>query len=218
MSRAPAHADEMFHWMAPLFPDENAELRRMRQAVCLFSDIGWRRHPDDRALGAFNQVLHAPFAGADHRERALIATAIFHRYSGDEDFPREIRVDDLLDEDDETLALRIGLAARLAFALSASAVGELAIHGCAYAQQASAGSPAAARELAGEPVQKRLGALAAPRPQGRNPDRLIGRVYTLACGSSRGKRFKGLQTCPDKRHIGVGRRRVSWVASASGTF
>ncbi|MEJ0044175.1 MAG: hypothetical protein WDM81_19045 [Rhizomicrobium sp.] len=46
----------------------------MRHAVCLFSDIAWRRHPDDRALGAFGQVLTAPFAGASHRTRAMIAS------------------------------------------------------------------------------------------------------------------------------------------------
>jgi len=50
-ARAPAHAGEMFEWMTPVFPDETADMRRVRRAVCLFSDIAWRRHPDDRALG-----------------------------------------------------------------------------------------------------------------------------------------------------------------------
>src|SRR5579884_4147396 len=51
VSRVPAHADELFRWMSPLFPDEPADLRRIRLAICLFSDVGWRRHPDDRAIG-----------------------------------------------------------------------------------------------------------------------------------------------------------------------
>ena len=102
------------------------ELRRIREASACFSDIGWRRHPDDRALGAMGQVLTAPFAGADHRARALIATSIFHRYSGDEDFPRDLAMAGLLDKDDERRALQLGLAWRFAFSLSASAAGELA--------------------------------------------------------------------------------------------
>ena len=117
----------MIHWTQPLFEGEgdascaaSARLRRY------FSDIGWRRHPDDRAVGAMGQVLTAPFAGADHRARALIATSIFHRYSGDEDFPRNLILAGLLDKDDERRALRLGLAWRFAFSLSASAVGELA--------------------------------------------------------------------------------------------
>src|SRR6185312_12075806 len=124
LSRAPAHAGELFRWMSPLFANESAELRRVREAVCLFSDIGWRRHPDDRAVGASGQVLTGPFAGASHRARALIATATFHRYSGDEDFPRALGIQGLLDPEDSRLALQIGLAARLGFAISASAVGE----------------------------------------------------------------------------------------------
>lgn len=162
MSRAPQHAHEMMQWIAPLFPDENAELRRIRQATCLFSDIGWRLHPDDRSVGTYNQVLHAPFAGVDHRGRALIATAIFHRYSGDEDVPRALVVRDLLDKSDESYALRLGLAARLAFALSASAVGELGQMRLRLTPSKLLLDVPRRREmLAGEPVLKRLGALAA---------------------------------------------------------
>ena len=91
----------------------------IREASACFSDIGWRRHPDDRALGAFNQVLTAPFAGADHRARAVIAASIFHRYSGDEDFPQHMALAGLLDKEDERRALRLGLAWRFAFSLSA---------------------------------------------------------------------------------------------------
>ena len=49
ISRTPAHADEIFEWSQPLFATETADERRVRRAACLFSDIGWRRHPDDRA-------------------------------------------------------------------------------------------------------------------------------------------------------------------------
>jgi exopolyphosphatase/guanosine-5'-triphosphate,3'-diphosphate pyrophosphatase len=162
ISRTPGHAEEMFEWITPLFPGEKENERRIRHAACLFSDIGWRRHPDDRALGAFNQVLTAPFAGTSHRARALIATTIFHRYSGDEDFPREIAVHDLLSAEDIALARRIGLAARFAFSLSASALGELPHYQLRLTPTRVLLDVSRRREaIAGEPVQKRLGALAA---------------------------------------------------------
>jgi exopolyphosphatase/guanosine-5'-triphosphate,3'-diphosphate pyrophosphatase len=161
ISRTPQHAHEMFDWLAPLFPDESEEQKRLRLAVCLFSDMGWRRHPDDRALGTFSQVLTAPFAGADHRTRALIATAVFHRYSGDEDFPREFGLGGLLGAEDSALARRIGVAARLAFALSASATGELANYGLRLSpSRVVLEVPRRRAMIAGEPAQKRLSAIA----------------------------------------------------------
>jgi len=173
LSRAPAYAGEMYQWIAPLFPEESADQRRIRHVACLFSDIGWRLHPDDRAIGTYNQVLHAPFAGADHRARALIASAVFHRYSGDEEVPKSLVIEDLLDENDENLALRIGLAARLAFALSASAVGELGQTKLRMTpSKLLLDVPRRREALAGEPVQKRLGALAAAL--GRKGEILIG--------------------------------------------
>jgi exopolyphosphatase/guanosine-5'-triphosphate,3'-diphosphate pyrophosphatase len=125
LSRSPAHALEIFHWSSPLFGDENAELRRLRQAANLLSDIGWRRHPDYRARGTYEEVLYMPFAGADHRAREFIATSVYHRYSGDEDIPDDLAAPGLLSRQDSERALRIGWAARVAFDLSASAPGEL---------------------------------------------------------------------------------------------
>ena len=161
MARVPAHASEMIGWTQPVFEGEGMELRRIREASAYFSDIGWRRHPDDRAMGAMSQVLTGPFAGADHRARALIATSIFHRYSGDEDFPRDLALAGLLDKDDEKRALRLGLAWRFAFSLSASAVGELGHYKLRMTPSKIILEVPTRREaIAGDPVQKRLGALA----------------------------------------------------------
>ncbi len=161
LSRVSLHAREMFDWTQPLFEGEGTELRRIREASANFSDIGWRRHPDNRAAGTFNQVLTAPFSGADHRARALIASSIFHRYSGDEDFPRDLALAGLLDKDDEKRALRLGLAWRFAFSLSASAAGELGHYRLRLTPSKVVLEVPGKREaIASEPVQKRLGALA----------------------------------------------------------
>ena len=160
-ARVPVHAHEMLEWTLPLFDNDNAEMTRIREASALFSDIAWRRHPDDRAVGAFGQVLTAPFAGASHRARALIAASVFHRYSGDEDFPQSMALAGLLDKDDEKRALVLGLAWRFAFSLSASAAGELASYRLRMTpSKVILDVPTRREAIAGEPVQKRLGELA----------------------------------------------------------
>jgi exopolyphosphatase/guanosine-5'-triphosphate,3'-diphosphate pyrophosphatase len=161
MARVPVHAHEMLAWTQPLFDGETGEMARIREASALFSDIAWRRHPDDRAVGAFGQVLTAPFAGASHRARALIAASVFHRYSGDEDFPQSMALAGLLDKDDEKRALVLGLAWRFAFSLSASAAGELAQYRLRMTpSKVILEVPTRREAIAGEPVQKRLGVLA----------------------------------------------------------
>jgi exopolyphosphatase / guanosine-5'-triphosphate,3'-diphosphate pyrophosphatase len=127
-SRAPSHAVEMFNWAAPLFGDENAAAKRLRLAASLLSDLGWRRHPDHRTKGTYEDVLNMPFGGADHRGRAFIATAVYHRYAGGQEMPVAWRLPGMLDKQEEKRALRIGLTARLAFDLSGSAAGELAYY------------------------------------------------------------------------------------------
>ena len=64
-SRTEAHGGELFGWTRALFPNETAPQRRVREAICLFSDCAWRRHPDDRAIGALQQVLRGAYAAAD---------------------------------------------------------------------------------------------------------------------------------------------------------
>jgi exopolyphosphatase/guanosine-5'-triphosphate,3'-diphosphate pyrophosphatase len=160
-ARIAGHAQEMLDWTSVLFEGETGELARVRQASAFFSDVAWRRHPDDRAVGAFGQVLTAPFAGASHRARALIAASVFHRYSGDEDFPQHLALQGLLDKDDEKRALLLGLTWRFAFSLSASAAGELSNYRLRLTPtKVILEVPPRREAIAGEPVQKRLGELA----------------------------------------------------------
>jgi exopolyphosphatase / guanosine-5'-triphosphate,3'-diphosphate pyrophosphatase len=172
-ARVPVHAHEMLAWTAPLFENDSAEMTRVREASAFFSDLAWRRHPDDRAAGAFGQVLTAPFAGANHRMRAMIAASVFHRYSGDEDFPQHMALAGLLDKDEEKRALLLGLAWRFAFSLSASAPGELSNYRLRMTpSKVILEVPARREAIAGEPVQKRLGELA--DALGRKGEILVG--------------------------------------------
>ncbi len=172
-ARVPAHAQEMLDWTGVLFPGESLEDARVREASAFFSDVGWRRHPDDRAIGALGQVLTAQFAGASHRSRALIAASVFHRYTGDEDVPPQMNLTGLLDKDDERRALVLGLAWRFAFSLSASAAGELSHYKLRMTPaKVILEVPTRREAIAGEPVQKRLGVLA--DALGRKGEILVG--------------------------------------------
>ena len=118
-------------------------------------------------------MLTAPFAGADHRARALIAASIFHRYSGDEDVPNDLAMAGLLDKDDDKRAKILGLTWRFAFSLSASAAGELASYRLRLTPAKVVLEVPRKREaIASEPVQKRLGELA--DAMGRRGEILVG--------------------------------------------
>jgi exopolyphosphatase/guanosine-5'-triphosphate,3'-diphosphate pyrophosphatase len=171
-SRVPTHADELFAWMTPLFPKETATERRVRRAVCYFADMGWRRHPDDRASGVFQEVLRGAYAAADHHERVLMATAVYYRYAGEDEFPEETNVGGLLGPERAVLALRIGLAARLAFGLSGAIAGQLSampLH--LTAQTLALEVPAKRQAVLADTAMKRLNDLA--EAFGRRPQTVI---------------------------------------------
>jgi exopolyphosphatase/guanosine-5'-triphosphate,3'-diphosphate pyrophosphatase len=147
--------------MSSLFPKEEDAERRIREAACLFSDVGWRRHPDDRAMGTFTQVLRGAYGGADHHERAVMATAVYYRYVGEDDFPEETGIAGLLGPEGAVQALKIGLAARLAFGISSGIEGELPAIQIHLAKETLALEvPTKKRALLGEAVVKRLDDLA----------------------------------------------------------
>jgi exopolyphosphatase/guanosine-5'-triphosphate,3'-diphosphate pyrophosphatase len=160
-SRTPGHGAEMFRWMSPLFAKETPAERRIREAACLFCDIGWRRHPDDRAVGGFVQVLRGAYGGADHHERALMATAVYYRYTGEDDFPEDAWIGGLLGPEGMVKALQIGLAARLAFALTGAVAGGLKNVALYLSKDTiTLEMPSRKKALLGETVDKRLADLA----------------------------------------------------------
>ena len=160
-SRTEAHAQELFAWTGSLFTQEHRAETRLREAICLFSDIGWRRHPDDRAIGVFQQVLRGAYPAADHSERVVMAAALFVRYAGNRSLPDETGIASLLNEERLRFARKIGLAARLAFGITGSLSGLLSKTKLELGKDSLVLQlPVSRKALAAEPVSKRLAVLA----------------------------------------------------------
>ncbi len=117
------HGQELFEWMAPLFPGESRAEARLRLAACALGDTAWRAHPDYRALQAFGRILFAPFTGINHRERAVLALAVHARYAGHNEGDTAAPARSLVDEFDLERATVIGLALRLGHVLSGGTMG-----------------------------------------------------------------------------------------------
>jgi len=85
-SRSPYHGEELFNWTEGLFshPDlkESKNERRLREAACLISDIGWRAHPDYRGEHSLDAVAHSALSGIDHPGRIFMALSIYFRHAG----------------------------------------------------------------------------------------------------------------------------------------
>ncbi len=122
-SPEPGFGAALARWIEPVFEDEAPIFSktvdaRLRAAACRLADLGARMHPDHRADLAATQVLYAPFAGAEHAERAFLALSLHHRYAGKKPRDELCPSRRLLDEPGEDAAMRLGLALRLGAALS----------------------------------------------------------------------------------------------------
>ena len=123
--RAPSAGYETFLWMAALFKDESVRQKRLRLAACLLRDVWWTEHPDYRAEQAFLRVLRLPFLGLGHEDRAGLALALYYRYASEPSEPIIEQAHALLDDSRIQRIQTLGLALRLAYALSAGAPGVL---------------------------------------------------------------------------------------------
>ncbi len=126
LGRDPGLPPALMTWTDPLFPRDTATERRVREAVCLMSDIGSHDHPEFRAEQALLRALRQPGIGLDHPTRAFLALAIAHRYEGDEGSAPMRSVRALLAPSSAARAAVLGGALRLAYTLSASAPSILA--------------------------------------------------------------------------------------------
>jgi len=117
LSRGRGDGDRLQRWVAPLFPKQDEDRRRLHRAACWLSDIAWSEHPDYRAEHAFTRTLRMPVAQISHPERVFIALALHARYGGSVDDPVTSPTRSLLDEAAASEARALGLALRLAYTL-----------------------------------------------------------------------------------------------------
>jgi exopolyphosphatase/guanosine-5'-triphosphate,3'-diphosphate pyrophosphatase len=120
--RGRADGDRLRRWTAPVFPDLDAQARRLHHAVCWLSDFAWTEHPDYRAGHAFTRSLTMPVAQLEHSDRVFIAAALHARYGGAADDPLKAAMRQLLDDAAADEARALGLALRLAYTLCGGAL------------------------------------------------------------------------------------------------
>lgn len=148
-------------WTDGLLAGEDEAARRLREAACHLSDLGWAEHPDYRAEHAFLRILRFPFPAIDHGQRAYLALVGHARYAGSIDAPVTETVRGLLSEGQAAKALVLGLGLRLAHTLTGGASALLRRTSLKVSEEDLVLTlPEDATVLAGEVVERRLGALA----------------------------------------------------------
>ncbi|MFD1106315.1 Ppx/GppA family phosphatase [Sphingobium olei] len=115
-ARFRGHGDRIDKWIAPLFPDDAAPMRRIRRAACLLADVGWRANPDFRAERGVEIALHSNWVGITACERAMLGQALHTHFGGGLSAPAG--VERLATADALRRATLWGLAIRLAQRLS----------------------------------------------------------------------------------------------------
>ncbi|GAB4137151.1 MAG: exopolyphosphatase [Sphingomonadales bacterium] len=162
LGRFPEHGELVMRWLDALFADhESDEDLRLRRAVCLLSDIGWRGHPDFRAERAIYESLYGWFVGIDAHGRAIMGLALFICFGGNESDPTTAIFRALLPEAERRRAIALGRAVRLAQRLSAGTPGPLAASRLMVdGGQVVLEIDAQHRSLIGDVVERRLANLA----------------------------------------------------------
>jgi len=147
-------------WTTPLFPGDDPERRRVREAACWMSDTGSHDHPEYRAEQAHLRILRQPGVGLTHETRAFLALAVALRYDAEPDAGFLSVARALLPPDAVQRATVLGLALRLAYTLSAGTPALLAntrlLTGPTLLLELTEGSGV----FAGETVTRRLDRLA----------------------------------------------------------
>lgn len=110
------HGATLDQWINPLFPDESADLQRLRLAACLLGDIAWNAHPDFRAERAVDMAVHGNWVGIDAHGRAMLGRTLCSALGGDGCFSNRLAA--LLRPNEEERAIAWGKAIRLAQRLS----------------------------------------------------------------------------------------------------
>ncbi len=160
LSRAPSFEQELIPWTQAFFEqmtgeEETVRLGKLREAICLLSDIEWRSHPDHRGENAFHEILFGPLGAVTHDERLFIALGVFHRYEGSGAVGADLSLPALSRERRQRARL-IGLLVRLGATLAGGAVGILPDASLKIGEKLILSVPEMHANLVGEAVDKRL--------------------------------------------------------------
>ncbi len=118
--RFPEHGKRLYEWIDPLFLEETQEQKRLRLAICILSDVGWRGHPEYRAEKVVAEILYGRLGGINHWGAGLIAMALYVCYGGANHRARQVEVaTSLISREDMYYTKKVGMALRLAQRLSA---------------------------------------------------------------------------------------------------
>lgn len=112
-----AYTRALFDWQQPLFEYESAGLRRIRRAACQLNEIALPVSPEFRGVWAFEHLLQSSIYGLSHRERVVLALAMYYRYR--KKFTLNRTILGLIEKRDMQWAQLAGQSADLAFMLSA---------------------------------------------------------------------------------------------------
>ena len=123
IGRSGSYAKELFQWTSPLFTNEPMLWQRLRRALCMLSELAWSIDPNFRANWAYHRIIQSSLKGLDHRERLMLALALYHRYQTK--WKGEKQELKLLDERERIWARCVGLSVNLAFQLSGGKAGNL---------------------------------------------------------------------------------------------
>ncbi len=113
------------HWLGHL--NLNGQDNVGTHLALAYSDAGWRKHPDLRAMHTAQEILHAELSGISRFDRYFAANAIYYRYEGlnnDEPF----QLSQVLSPDAEEASVGVGLSLRLAWYFAGGA-GHMIAHG-----------------------------------------------------------------------------------------
>ncbi len=154
------HGDLLHDWIAPLFPQDDPVMARLRHTACLLADVGWHANPEFRAERGVEIALHGNWVAIDAAGRAIVAQALHCCLGGGSDTPDPLGR--LAPPDALAIARRWGLAMRLGQRLSGGVAAPLKRtalrQGAGGVELLVSGADTA---LYGEAVQKRHKALAA---------------------------------------------------------
>ncbi|MCY4549862.1 MAG: Ppx/GppA family phosphatase [Defluviicoccus sp.] len=162
----------LFDWIEPLFRGRRKGGRRLRRIACHLADIGWREHPDYRAVQTMNRIQRFPFMGLEHDQRGFLSYVAFVRHGGDPAAPEAQAAHRLMTQRQRHRAELIGEAMRLAFRVSGGAPGVLARAALSLdGDRLTLALPEDGSSPLDEPVSRQLEALAAAA--GMRPGRIV---------------------------------------------